>query len=178
MIKHQMQLETKEPARACFAARGQSFKHLVAADPAIVAHDERRAVDVINVRFAPHAAGEKKDQKRPYAFRQRYKTPVARSPAEIRAEHAKHNAVIKRLEVLEARAVVQNQERHDLAVAEAAFRPMFPVWRLAVRHQRGFPLRLNRLAKIVRHCWRSRRAVPGLTYEKSKVDYNQGLTAV
>src|ERR1700761_2096157 len=106
VIEHQMQFEAKEPAGAGFAACRQSIKNLVTTDPAIMAHDQRRAVDVIDVRFVAHAAGEEEGKQSPYAFGQSQKTLVTRRVRKVLTQQSKHYAVVKRLEVLEVRAVV------------------------------------------------------------------------
>jgi hypothetical protein len=37
------------------------------------------------------------------------------------------DAVVEGFEILETRAVVENQQRHDLTIGEAAFRPILSI---------------------------------------------------
>ena len=62
VIEHQMRFEAKEPAGAGFAACRQSIKDLVTTDPVIMAHDQRRAVDVMSV-LSPMRLARKKASK-------------------------------------------------------------------------------------------------------------------
>src|ERR1700761_7682845 len=150
MIEHQMQLEAEKPAHAGFSPSGQTRKNPVFGDPPVVTDRESGTVDVIDVGFLSHTAGQKKSQQSPHSFGERDEAFIAGRMPKIRAQELKNDAIVERLEVLELRTVIEHHKRHDFAVAKTGLRSMLAVRRVTIGHKIGLPLRPDLLAKVVK----------------------------
>src|SRR6201994_1692433 len=150
MIEHQMQLEAEEPAHAGFSPGGQTRENPVFGDPPVVTDRESGTVDVIDVGFLSHTAGQKKSQQGPHSFGERDEAFIAGRMPKIRAQELKNDAIVERLEVLELRTVIEHHKRHDFAVAKTGLRPMLAFRRVTIGHKIGLPLRPDLLAKVVK----------------------------
>src|SRR5438270_11088879 len=64
-------------------------------------------------------------------------------------QQSEDNALIKRLEVFEMRAVIQHQDGHDLAIGQPRLRSALLARRRSFRQQTRFPAWIKSLAKIV-----------------------------
>ena len=124
----------------------QALEDVVPADAAVVAHCQRRRVDVKDVGSVSQAAAQKAQQRDQHVWLERPKTLTTRHAWKIAAQQVACDLSIKTFPIFEPRAMQHQQNSDDFADAQAG---LWPTRRGAVPNQIGFPLWQKRFTKII-----------------------------